>query len=79
MRAPEAFARFTGDLYRLPTLALADAGAVTLLPARLYFDHVVATLGVDAGVVSVPSLNQQVSGDQQSVSDHLPVVFEVAF
>jgi endonuclease/exonuclease/phosphatase family metal-dependent hydrolase len=78
-RSAEAFALFSGDLYRVPTLALADAGVVTFLPARLYFDHVVTTLGMDAGVATVPPLNARVAGYQQNVSDHLPVVFEVAF
>jgi endonuclease/exonuclease/phosphatase family metal-dependent hydrolase len=78
-RSAEAFAPFTGDTYRVPTLALADAGVVTFLPARLYFDHVVTTLAVDAGTVSVPPLDTQVAGYRQDVSDHLPVILDVAF
>jgi endonuclease/exonuclease/phosphatase family metal-dependent hydrolase len=78
-RSAEAFAPFTGDRYRVQTLALADAGVVTFLPAHLYFDHIVSTVALDAGTVTIPPLDTTVSGYQQNVSDHLPVVLDVAF
>ena len=78
-RSGEAFAPFTGDRYRVQTLGLADAGVVTFLPAHLYFDHVVSTLALDAGTVTIPPLDTTVGGYLQNVSDHLPVVLDVTF
>lgn len=78
-RSVEAFAPFVTEAYQFPTLGLADAGAVTFLPARLYFDHVVTTAAMDAGTARVPPLDAEMAGYRENVSDHLPVVFEVAF
>jgi endonuclease/exonuclease/phosphatase family metal-dependent hydrolase len=83
-RFAEAFSPFTSDpaLYRALTLEQADAGGFTFLPAHLFFDHMVATAGLDderdGGTPVVQRYDQTIPDYQSAVSDHLPVVLDLS-
>ena len=84
-RATDAFAPFTSspERYRFLTAPLADAGVVTFLPARLLFDHLVMTRGLDGeldgGAPVVHRFDQQQADFQSKLSDHLPVMLDLTF
>ena len=66
------------ERYTVHTLPLAQAGTVTFLPAGIMLDHVVSTSSLSdefrGETAVVPPLDQQFSGYETLITDHLPAI-----
>lgn len=68
------------DRYAVHTTAL-QAGAFSFLPGQRLLDHVVTTTALQGQLAEsmtiIPRLDEQISGYESSVSDHLPVMVQM--
>ena len=64
--------------YSFLTDELQAMGVATYLPADIVLDHAVATTAAPAATVTVPPLDETVTGYESTISDHLPLVVELA-
>lgn len=78
-RAPEFFGVLTDAGYEVPTLAAADAGQYSYLPAKLLLDHVALhpNLPVSIGDAEAVRLDSSDPDFATAVSDHVPVIVTV--
>jgi endonuclease/exonuclease/phosphatase family metal-dependent hydrolase len=64
--------------YRFLTRELQEMGTATFLPADIVLDHAVTTVAAPPATATVPPLDETVPMFETTISDHLPIVVELA-